>query len=194
MSHTHYWSHGGVVRGLDTRAEACPSSENGKRSARDVLHAKTDPAVARARARRSPQTCRTRAGDEHSLNGPQKCAALHAATAPRCLKVKTRPRSGRGCSSLSAPPASGASKGESENFRKSHRGPGGMEGEPRSRASGRLARGRWRGRRRTEQNPRAFCRLSIASPCASRGVTVFSLKPACRRVSLEARESRKQSR
>ena len=100
------------------QAEACPSSESGKRSACDAPHAKTDPAVARARASRSPETCRTRAGDEHSPNSPRKCVALNAAEAPCCLKVQTLPHGRRCCGSFSSPPASRLRKANVSTFGK----------------------------------------------------------------------------
>ena len=100
------------------QAEACPSSESIKRSACDAPHAKTDPAVARAQARRSPETCRTRAGDEHSPNGPRKCVALNAAEASCCLEVQTRPHGRRCCGSFSSPPASRLRKTNVSTFGK----------------------------------------------------------------------------
>lgn len=165
--------HTGVSCALRTPGpSACPASKSGKRSARDAPHAESDPAVARARPRRPPQTRRASAGGAPSPSGPRKCAALIAATALHRLKVKSRPRGRRGCGSLSAPPASRDLQAESEIFRKSQQGPGGMEGEPRSRAPGRHGARALRSRRRTEQTPRAPCRLSIASPCASRHVAM----------------------
>ena len=65
------------------QAEACPSSESIKRSACDAPHAKTDPAVARARASRSPETCRTRAGDEHSPKKPTARKNVWPSTQPK---------------------------------------------------------------------------------------------------------------
>ena len=64
-----------------------------------------------------------------------------------------------------------------------------MESKPRSRAPGRLGCACSRSWRLTEQTPRAPCHLSISLLCVFRRTTVFSLKPACRRVSLKARES-----
>ena len=116
MLHTHYWSYGGVVRAPDTRAERMCSVQKRPADAREAPHAKSDPAVARARPRRPPQTRRASAGGAHSPNGPRKCAALNAATALRRLKVKTRPRGRRGCGSLSAPPASRDLQAEVRSF------------------------------------------------------------------------------
>ena len=174
MLHTHYWSYGGVVRAPDTRAERMCSVQKRPADAREAPHAKSDPAVARARPRRPPQTRLASAGGAHSPNGPRKCAALNAATALHRLKVKTRPRGRRGCGSLSAPPASRDLQAESEIFRKSQQGAGGLEGEPRSRAPGRHGSRALRSRRLTEQTPRAPClacrsrrRAHLeASPCS----------------------------
>ena len=149
--------------------------------------------------------CRTRAGNEvprdppvarrrraQPERHPKRCGPLRGLSAapPQSQNAPARPTRLR--LAVSATCQQGFAS-RSEIFRKSQQGPGGLEGEPRSRAPGRHGSRALRSRRLTEQTPRAPCRLSIASPCASRGVTVFSLKPACLRLSLEARESKTEA-
>jgi len=137
--------------------------------------------------------CRTRAGNEvprdppvarrrraQPERHPKRCGPLRGLSAapPQSQNAPARPTRLR--LAVSATCQQGFAS-RSEIFRKSQQGPCGLEGEPRSRAPGRHGSRALRSRRLTEQTPRAPCRFSIASPCGTRGVTVLSLKPACRR-------------